>query len=183
MKLEKKHLVSGNVSSGQVQEVKWCAPTKGRLKVNVDASVIPGAESFPVDMIIRDHFGKFIQAKNLRRSGSVSSFEVEVWGVYEALEWLEDLQINNADVETDSQLTVNTLRKDMKYNLEVGDVLEDCRSILRSNPNVLIFFVKRLANMVAHSLVRVPCRVNCHNIFMSPPSVVLETIMLEASLF
>lgn len=61
----KKHLVSGNVSSGQVQEVKWCAPTKGRLKVNVDASVIHGEESFPVDMIIRDHFGKFIQAKNL----------------------------------------------------------------------------------------------------------------------
>lgn len=66
-----------------------------------------------------------------------------MWGVYEALEWLEDLQINNVDVKTDLQLTVNTLRKDMKYNLEVGDVLEDCRSTLRSNPNVLIFFVKR----------------------------------------
>lgn len=107
----------------------------------MDASVIPGATSFAVGMIIRDCTGKFVQAKNLRRTGEVPAFEAEVWGVFEALRWLKELQMCNAVVETDSLLTVNALSKNVEYNLEVGDVLEDCKFFLRSNPNVSVSFV------------------------------------------
>lgn len=61
------------------------------MKINVDAYLVTGAHSFSVGMIIRNHIGQFIQAKNLRYAGEVPVFEAEVRGVLEAMLWLQSL--------------------------------------------------------------------------------------------
>lgn len=41
---------------GEVSEaIRWKPPEVGSIKLNVDASFFPGANSFSVGMVIRDH--------------------------------------------------------------------------------------------------------------------------------
>ena len=64
---------------------RWVAPDIGTLKINVDASVFEGADSFSVGMVIRNHQGLFIKGKTMRLPGKVTVLEAELVGVLEAL--------------------------------------------------------------------------------------------------
>lgn len=64
---------------------KWKPPEENRIKVNVDASLVVGSRSFAVGMIIRDHNGSFIQAKNVRYPGEIPVLEAEARGAMEAI--------------------------------------------------------------------------------------------------
>lgn len=162
--------------------VKWQAPDIEKLKLNVDASVFVGHSSFAVGMIIRDHNGCFIQAKNLRRAGEVPVFEAEAMGILEALSWLQTLALSDVVIESDSLLTVNALHQNIDSHLEVGSVLQDCRDILDHRPDFSVSFTRKQANKAAHVLARVPCSVNSSNVFQSPPPVLLGTLMYDSSL-
>ncbi|XP_017217191.2 uncharacterized protein LOC108194764 [Daucus carota subsp. sativus] len=179
--VRKKQMRHGPNEPQQHQPVgsRWVAPAVNRIKVNMDASVVSGAHSFSLGLIIRDHQGEFITAKNLRYPGEITVFEAEVRGILEAVTWLEELQLSGVDIETDSLLAVKALKMGTEYNLEVGDVLAQCRSILDARPDFAIYFVKRQANMAAHLIARAPCMVNCFNVFMSPPDFLLETLMFD----
>lgn len=89
--------------------IRWKKPEEYRLKLNVDASVLSGAQSYAIRMIIRDHGGRFIQAKSVRYPGTIPVLEAEARGVLEATKWIQSLQLQNVDIETDSQLTVHAL--------------------------------------------------------------------------
>lgn len=54
-------------------EVKWKAHAENRIKINVDASVIPGTQTFSIGLVARNYNGDF------------SVFEVEVREVLEAV--------------------------------------------------------------------------------------------------
>lgn len=45
---------------------RWKLPAAGVFKVNVDASVYPGTNTFDVGMVLRDSTGTFMEAKNYR---------------------------------------------------------------------------------------------------------------------
>ncbi|WOH09238.1 hypothetical protein DCAR_0728694 [Daucus carota subsp. sativus] len=55
-------------------------------------------------MVLRDDRGEFIRGKNLRYAGTVNVMEAEAIGLQEALAWLEDMGVQNAVIERDSQL-------------------------------------------------------------------------------
>lgn len=61
---KKQVITTDNVE--QVVEKRWQPPEIRNFKVNVDASVIEGGESFSIGMVLRDHTGKFIEGKNMR---------------------------------------------------------------------------------------------------------------------
>lgn len=57
-------------ASGQGQQhvvLRWTPPEFGTLKINVDASVIPGRSSFTLGMVTRDHVGSFCKARNIAK--------------------------------------------------------------------------------------------------------------------
>lgn len=172
---------NGRAQSYQMEVVKWKAPDEGSLKVNVDASVFAGKESFSVGMVLRDHRGGFCRARNMCSNGAVSVFEAETRGVLAAVRWIMELGIVNVVVECDSMLTVQALQKESPNYLEVGNILQDCRILLKDRPDIRISFVKKQANKVAHLLARVPCEASCFNDFISPPCSVLESIVYDAS--
>lgn len=158
----------------------WNAPATGKLKVNVDASVVSGASSFAIGMVLRDHLGGFCNARNLRREGEISVFEAEAYGVLEAIRWVHDLGISNVEIESDSLLTVQAILQGTTNYHEVGNLLYESRILISDRPDISIAFIKKQANKVAHMLARVPCEVNCSNVFPSPPQLVLESIMYDA---
>lgn len=159
---------------------RWKAPEVNNFKVNVDASVFPGSNSYSVGMILRDHNGGFRKARNLRCEGQVSVFEAEARGVLEAIRWVLSLGIADVVVENDSMLTVQAICKGTDILHEVGHMLQESRSLIQARPDISVSFIKKQANKVAHLLARVPCEVNCFNDFSSPPHLVLEHIMYDA---
>lgn len=174
--------LKSGVQGGSRGLVRWKAPEEGKLKVNVDASVVPGASSFSAGMVLRDHHGSFLKARNIGSAGEVPVFEAEAWGVLQALRWIQSLPVSEVEVECDSLLTVSALHKRTEFCLEVGFILADCISILCSRPDITVSFVKKQANKVAHLLARVPCLVNSSNDFLSPPPSVLETLLYDSFL-
>lgn len=83
-------------------------PKEGKLKLNVDASVVAGLSCFSVGMVLRDHHGVFIRARNVKIAGEVSAFEAEAWGVRETLNWSIELSVKDVEVESDSTYSDST---------------------------------------------------------------------------
>lgn len=132
-----------NTQSAVQGSTKWVAPVEGKLKVNVDASVVAGTPSFVVGMVLRNHHGMFVQARNARCAGEVPALGAEAWGVLEALKWIQILQVPNVEIKCDSLLTVTTLRKKLVYCLEVGFILDECIAILQSRPDIFDLFCQK----------------------------------------
>ena len=131
-------------------------------------------------MILRDHDGNFIKEKTITSAGEVPVMEGEAWGFIEALMWLQTIPLLHVEVESDSPLVVNALKKKVECCFEVDFILRECLSMLQSRPDVSVLFVKKHANKAAHLLARVPCMVNSFVDFLSPPSVVLETLAVDS---
>lgn len=57
----KKNQITNQLQSDKLQYInKWLAPDPGTLKLNVDASVPDGVDSFSVGMVLRNHRGMFL---------------------------------------------------------------------------------------------------------------------------
>ena len=63
-----------------------------------------------------------------------SVFEAETAAIHEGLQWLLTLQYQHVEIESDSLLSVQALKQADDNLLEVGFVLDECRSILRASP-------------------------------------------------
>lgn len=167
-------------NSGTSTVKRWSAPAEGQVKLNVDASIFEGVNSFSVGMVLRDYHGGFLGGKVMRFPGLVTVFEAEAMGVKEALARLAEKSYTQVIIETDSLMMVQALHKNIENYLEVSNILEACRLSIADMGNVKIIHVKKLGNRAAHSMARVPCTVNSCNLFESPPQCLLETLMLDA---
>lgn len=81
---------ANNIGAGEDRERsdhRWKPPGQSQFKINVDASVVGGQNSFGIGMVLRNHQGQFLTGKTMRFAGSVSVIEAESTGVLEALIW------------------------------------------------------------------------------------------------
>lgn len=170
-----------NQGSNAASTDRWKRPEEGSLKAHVDASVFPGSNSYTIAIVIRDHTGMFWKGRNARFLGNVSVLEAKAVGMLEVLNWVKDISGVKMTVESDSQLVVNALQKKSANLLEVGHILDECREVLSSRSRLNVVHVKRLANKAAHMMARMPCSLNSHNVYESPPPSVLETIVYDSS--
>lgn len=164
------------------KEIKWEAPQPGWLKLNVDASLVPGTGSFAVGMVARDESGLFVAGKTLKVRGEVNVMEAEAYGVLETLKWVQEKEYKNVVIESDSLLVIDAINRETRYQLEVGDLLQACREKLNNRSDIRICHVKRHANNAAHLIARQPCLLDGFVVFMSPPNILLETLNSEISL-
>ncbi|XP_017251076.1 uncharacterized protein LOC108221728 [Daucus carota subsp. sativus] len=180
--MKRKNVVQSNPSNSVVSKnIKWTPPEQARFKMNVDASVFAGASAFNIGLIIRDDHGCFVQGKNMCFSGSVTVLEAEARGVQEAICWAEEMNMHYLVIETDSALVVEAMQSDITYYLEVGHILEFCKSKLQQRSDLSLCHVKKQANRAAHLMARVPCLLDSYNLFLSPPDLLVETLCSDAS--
>lgn len=179
--VKERRIKQGVVDANHVMQVpaKWKKPDLGVLKLNVDAAVKLGDQSFSVGLVLRDHTGTLVHGKTSNKPMVTSVFEAEAVAVLEGLKWLLDLNQDNVVIESDSPLTVKALHSPLDNLWEVGFILDACRSIIDSRPGFSVSFVKRQANRVAHVVAKIPCSLNCQIMFTSPSSMVLETLMYD----
>ena len=164
-------------------------PQEDHLKLNVDASVVAGQNSFAVGMVLRNSQGHFIAGKIMRFSqnyaisGAVIVLEAELTGIWEAMVWSRDVAESPVIVESDSLLSIQAINNGHDNILESGDLVQQCQEEIRSSSRISVSHVKKQANKVAHNLARIPCELNCFTLFSSPPSCLLETLLSEVLVF
>ena len=178
-------LLNNGRSNAPTGTHKWKAPTVDYLKLNTDAAIKLGENSFSVGLVLRDHRGEFIGGKVKRLQMANSVLEAEVIAIKEGLHWLSTLPHQFVEIESDSLLSVKALNHTHNNALEVGFMLDECRDIIRSRPGFSIIFAKRQANKAAHLMARLPCLLDCQSIFTSLPSIfpsmLVETLLYDIS--
>lgn len=176
----KKDRTTTGVNEGrQDTTTKWHQPAPGSLKLNVDASVTEGQNSFSLGMVIRNHQGDYIAGKVMRCVGRVPALEAELTGVAEALVWAQEVADGEVEIESDSLLAVNALKNNQDNLLEFGDLVQQCKASLEVNKRFKVSFVRRQANQVAHRIARIPCELSSFIVIPSPPSCLLETLLSD----
>ena len=179
----KHHQTSSSSNSSTLQQNHaWKPPDLGSFKINVDAAVKEGQDFFAIGMALRDYNGHFLAGRVMRFAGSMQVVEAEMVGIVEALSWINHLPVSIVTIESDSQLCVNTIKGSNSNLLEFGNLVHQCKHMISSRGGVLVDFVRKQANRVAHKIAKIPCELNCFLDFMSPPSFLLETIMSDIAM-
>lgn len=76
-----------------------------------------------VSMVIRDEKGEFLRGKNFLEN--VTVMEAEARGVQLVVEWIEETELQNMDVECDSEL--KTIKNAYQFFQDIWHILNYCR--------------------------------------------------------
>ncbi|MCI15715.1 cytochrome P450, partial [Trifolium medium] len=143
--------------SQQVQQqhpVIWQKPHYGWYKCNVDAGFHKELNKTSTGWCLRDHMGRFVMAETTWLEGNCSILEGESIAVFNALEALAQRGISHVIVESDSKSVVDAIHHFRAGSSEFSLLVGHINNILHCNPNFMVKFIKRQANMVAHALAR-----------------------------
>ncbi|GAU39464.1 hypothetical protein TSUD_158950 [Trifolium subterraneum] len=152
------------------QQVNWEKPSHGRYKCNIDASFSPMSNKVGIGMCIRDTNGCFVAARTEWMEPILDVDIGEAMGLLRALNWMNEIQLTNVDLEMDCKRVVDSLYSSRTYRSDLGDILSDCRTILTTSlVNSHVKFIRRQANEAAHRLARVATSLaNFHNFIDLP---------------
>jgi len=133
--------------------VSWQRPPRGRFKCNVDAGFSTIMNRTGIGICIRGDDGAFVLAKTITFEVVHSVHVGEALGLYHAMEWLSDMQLNNVDFETDSKTTHDAFHAHKDDVSEFGHIISACRSLFNNHlTNSRVEFTRRQTNEVAHAL-------------------------------
>ncbi|CAH9135001.1 unnamed protein product, partial [Cuscuta epithymum] len=150
--------------------MSWKRPEEGRLKLNTDASVLPGNIS-GLGWVVRDSGGFFV-AGGVNTCHGCSPAVAEALSIREALSWLKQQGWDNIDVESDSIQIISRIKSGSDDSLP-GLIVEDIRDISSGFTSISFSHVKRSANRVAHDLARAAVSMSDRYIWIytNPPCI------------
>uniref|UniRef100_A0A803PJ82 Reverse transcriptase domain-containing protein n=1 Tax=Cannabis sativa TaxID=3483 RepID=A0A803PJ82_CANSA len=129
-------------------------PVSNGVKVNVDVAVFEGSQGYGFGAVAKNEIGYLIEGVTRSYLGVVRPELVEAIGVREALSWIKAKGWQQVTLESDCLLVIQAIRSPMRMISSFGSVIQECKALLLELGNVLIYFVKRSANSVAHSFAR-----------------------------
>lgn len=134
----------------------WCPPSSNSVKVNVDAALFEEPSRHSHAFVVRDHSAQLIQAMSKCSLGKVSPELAEALGIREALSWIKNTSAVNVIIELDCLQVIQLIRSSFSSYSYLGRVVIECIKLMETvkTQNVVIRFVKRSANRVAHYLAR-----------------------------
>lgn len=137
-------------------EEHWQLPQMNMIKVNTDAALFEESGHFSFSILARDHEGSMLEAKACCKQGSVSPEFAKAIGVREALSWIKSKNWSQVIVETDCLVVVQAIRSSYASLSYFGRVIDECKQHLIDlrGRHVILNFIKRSANTVAHFLAR-----------------------------
>lgn len=103
-----------------------------------------------------------MRARTVFKSDLPMIHEGEALILLEAIEWLVELEVDHVYIEMDSSRVVQGLNSLSMDASEYGFILSNCRQLFSNLPNFHVSFVKRQANLVAHSLARAAADFACY---------------------
>jgi len=110
--------MSSIFSSNVGRDVQWQRPTLGRLKCNIDASFSQSMNHVGIGICVRDNDGAFVLVKTMSLSPLCSVPVGESLGLFNDVEWLSDMHMDNVDFVVDSKTTNDTFYSN-KFDVSV----------------------------------------------------------------
>jgi ribonuclease HI len=132
----------------------WQKPPMGWSKCNVDAGFHHHLNKTSAGWCLRDHLGRFKKAGTTWKAARYSIVEGEALALLEAMLAMENDRTTNIIFETDSKCVVDAISNLRSGTSEFSAIICNVKNILSSHPNFVVKFIKRQANMVAHTLAR-----------------------------
>jgi len=169
-------------STSQQHQIKWQPHVVGRYKCNIDAAFSSQVNRTIIGICVRDTEGTFVLAKTMTYPCNVQVDVGEALGLYTALQWLSDMQIDNVDFETDSKLTTDVFLSTRNDLSKFGCIISSCRSLFSTFfSNSRVEFVRRQANVVAHALAREAMSFASPAVYFELPNCI-ETLIINEML-
>ncbi|KAL8125037.1 hypothetical protein AgCh_012638 [Apium graveolens] len=133
---------------------RWQAPDQHWVKINIDAATFMELGTVGIGGVIRDERGSFVRAMCKQIRGNWTPREAEAISLKEALSWVKQYGFRRCVFETDSKLLADAVNGDTGRSY-FHSIVGDCVALFKHFENVLVRFVPRSANGVAHLLARV----------------------------
>ncbi|XP_059454956.1 uncharacterized protein LOC132185163 [Corylus avellana] len=136
------------------QPPRWGKPTRGWMKVNVDAALNKKEGKMGFGLVMRDHEGRVVVAKSIVRLGTWDSAAAEALAAYFGGISGHEQGVQQLILEGDAKQIIEAI-KDEGQNLSLlGQLIEDVRIGLNAIPMWNVEHVHREANKVAHRLAK-----------------------------
>ncbi|XP_060959189.1 uncharacterized protein LOC133030460 [Cannabis sativa] len=133
---------------------QWTPPDGISVKINVDATIFDDGRRFGLGMVARSSDGLLIEGRMKYTTVQVEVAVAEAIGIREVLSWLKENRWPQVYIEIDSLCVVQAIHSSIDMISLFGSVIQDCKTMLASLNNVVVSFVKRSANVVAHKFAR-----------------------------
>jgi len=143
--------------------VRWKPPNRWEIKMNIDASWVPGAFTCSIAGIVRDAAGQVVEGFAAESRAS-SAPQAEAESVLHGIFYLKEMQMRHVErteskvvqwkCESDSSLIVDSVmgRAEPPWNLK--EIVKRCREELSICKNITVEYCPRDANRVADWLAR-----------------------------
>ncbi|KAK2449324.1 hypothetical protein QL285_008530 [Trifolium repens] len=138
----------------QQHTVVWQKPPIDWYKCNVDAGFHKNLNRATAGWCVRDYDGSFVIAGTCWKEGHYSIVEGEAYALLEAMRAMEQHAVTRVIFETDSKSVVDAIHNLHGGTSEFSYLICNIKHILLSKPNFVVKFIKRQANMVAHTLAK-----------------------------
>lgn len=133
---------------------RWQVPQQDWVKVNVDAAIFGDTGTFGIGGVIRDANGRLVRAMCKQELGSWSPREAEALSLKEVLSWTKRYGFTRCVFETDSKLLADACNGGSGRSY-FHSIVSSCVELFNHFEDVIVRFVHRSANAVAHLLARV----------------------------
>jgi ribonuclease HI len=163
--------------SSAISLVQWQQPANGVLKCNVDASFFIDNGATGWGWCLRDSRGHFKLAGTNIVNSPYSVMEGEALALIEAMEEMILRGQTFVTFESDSKLVVDAISSTQNGISEFSILISHIQSLLLRLHNYFeVKYIKRQANMVAHTLARAAYSMSRRSIFDSIPCCI-ETLL------
>ena len=119
----------------------WSPPEPGMIKLNVDGAIFDSLEKFGFSLIARDHNDLLIEGQAKLLQGLAQPKLAEAIGIREALSWIKRNPWKKAIVESDCLVAVQAIRSSQIMLSVFGDVINECKALVKDVPLVKVLFV------------------------------------------
>jgi ribonuclease HI len=160
----------------RVVMINWRPPNEGWVKINADGACKEGSAA-GCGCVIRDSDGVWRGgfAKNL---GMCSAYVAELWGVFEGLRYARSLGFNRVELNVDSSVVNQVLRKPGYGRPLGGSLVMRIRKLLELDWEVVIDHVYREANKCADMLANIGCTLDTHMVYYDICPIECHSVML-----
>ncbi|GAU17717.1 hypothetical protein TSUD_07790 [Trifolium subterraneum] len=147
--------ISNNVSgTTEADLVRWEKSALDWIKCNVDVAFVYGSGRTSVGLCFRDNSGHFMAGMTQWQQTMISSVEGEAWVLLLAMEEARHKGLDRVQFESDSKVLIEVIHIKRRGNSKFLSIVHDILSLMSSFINFEVKFVRRQANLVAHTLAR-----------------------------
>lgn len=126
------------IGDGAIHRVK---PHQNEVKITVDAAIFKDKGVSGMGLVVRDHKGHLIIAMIKIFAEVMNPMLAEAIAVKEALSWAKETG-GATIVESDCLVVIQMIRSVAPMPLKLGQVIEECREIIRKTDNIQLYFIK-----------------------------------------